>query len=239
MLETKFERQIQAIIQQPDNKTTRRLYWSCQKLGPGTEAEMLTALAFIARNFSSQTAQGAYEVIRFGSGALPEEMISSAVYLQAGHTPEQVSRMAHDGRLPIFDPSSFVDKWSTLALCRIQAHGQAALSYTQRFGHFDPEAAYGSAMAYALEHNCSLSDALWDLTEDLAVAPGRWRGIKILAGRDPELFHALDACFGQCPAVAARITFDADRDAVAVEMNPLWVQLRETQLQSSPGMELR
>ena len=106
MLEAEFNRQIQAIIQQPDNKTTRRFYWSCQKLGPGTEAEMLTALAFIARNFSSQTAQGAYEVIRFGSGALPEEMISSAVYLQAGHTPEQVSRMAHDGRLPIFDPSS-------------------------------------------------------------------------------------------------------------------------------------
>ena len=71
------------------------------------------------------------------------------------------------------------------------------------------------------------------------MAPGRWRGIKILAGRDPELFHALDACFGQCPAVAARITFDADRDAVAIEMNPLWVQLLETQLQPSPGMELR
>ena len=56
MLEAEFNRQIQAIIQQPDNKTTRRFYWSCQKLGPGTEAEMLTALAFIARNFSSQTA---------------------------------------------------------------------------------------------------------------------------------------------------------------------------------------
>ena len=200
---------------------------------------MLTALDFIARNFSRQTAQSAYEVIRFGSGALPEEMVSAAAYLQAGHTPKQVSRMAYDGRLPIFDPSAFVDKWSTLALCRIQAHGQATLSYTQRFGHFDPKGAYSSARAYVQEHNCSLLDALWDLTEDLIVAPGRWRGIKILAGMNPELFHALDTCFGQCPAVAARISFDADQDSVAIEMNPLWVQLRETQLRPSIGMELR
>ena len=239
MLETEFERQIQAIIQQPDDMTTHLLYWSCQRLGMGTEVGMLTALNFIAGNFSRQTAQGTYEIIRFGSGVLPEEMISAAAYLQDGHTPEQVSGMAHDGKLPIFDPSSFVDALSSLGLCTIKTQGRVDLFYTQRFGHFDPGAAYHSTKTYAQEHNCSVSDAMWDLTEELVVAPGRWRGIKVLAGRDSEFFRALDTCFGQCPAIAARITFDADRDAVTVKMNPLWLQLRETQQLETPGMKLK
>ncbi len=60
---------------------------------------MLTALRVVARNFSEETLQSAYEIIQNQNAALPSELFTAAVYLQAGRTPAEVSGLAREGRL--------------------------------------------------------------------------------------------------------------------------------------------
>ena len=50
--------------------------------------------------------------------------------------------------------------------------------------------------------------------------------------------QALSAVFSHCPAVAARLTFDADRSQTEVEYNPLWLELRQKQEPVQGGMHL-
>ena len=44
-------------------------------------------------------------------------------------------------------------------------------------------------------------------------------GQKIMTARWPEMTEALSAIFERCPAVAAHVTFDVERDCVSVKYN--------------------
>ena len=52
---------------------------------------------------------------------------------------------------------------------------------------------------------------------------------KLLVDGNEKMTQVLNACFGHYPAVAARLTFDADQNRVEVEYNPLWLGLRQHQ----------
>lgn len=39
-----------------------------------------------------------------------------------------------------------------------------------------------------------------------------------------DLIRAMESAFAQCPAVAAKITFDTDQREVTVDYNPLWLE---------------
>ena len=47
---------------------------------------------------------------------------------------------------------------------------------------------------------------------------------RILDRRRPSLIRAMEKAFVQCPAVAAKITFDADQREAIVDYNPLWLE---------------
>lgn len=82
-----------------------------------------------------------------------------------------------------------------------------------------------------------MTDALLSLTTDMTLdSNGGAR--KILMSGDPDMSQALSAVFQRCPAVAARLTFDADRSRVEVEYNPLWLELRQKQEPEQSGMQL-
>ncbi len=55
---------------------------------------------------------------------------------------------------------------------------------------------------------------------------------------DPDMTRALSAVFSRCPAVAARLTLDADRGQTSVEYNPLWLELCQKQEPAQGGMQL-
>ena len=50
-------------------------------------------------------------------------------------------------------------------------------------------------------------------------------GQKIMTARWPEMTEALSAIFELCPAVAAHVTFDVERDCVSVKYNFRWENL--------------
>ena len=241
MERTDFEQQINALIPQPDPKTTAELFEFGQELGLEDECfsarALLTSLQFIARNFSERTLQGAYEIISYGSAALPDEMVAAAVYLENGGSPQEVAKMAEAGTLMCFHRPESAEESSPLAVCTVIEDGVPRKFHTLWFGGFDPETALRSAREYAQAHRSSVTDTLLSLTTDMEINPDGGFN-KLLVSRDPDMTQALSAVFSRCPAVAAHLTFDADRSQTEVEYNPLWLELRQKLEPAQSGMQL-
>ena len=198
---------------------------------------LLNSLSCASRHFSAATAQGVYEIIQHGSAALPDEMVAAAVYLENGSTPQAVAEMADAGSLMCFHWPQGVEELSPMAFCVVTEGEQSRSFYTLHFGAFDPDTALRSAQQYAHDRQLSVTDALLSLTTDMALnSNGGAR--KILVSNDPDMTQALSAIFHRCPAVAARLTFDADRSQTMVEYNPLWLELHQQQKPEQGEMQL-
>ena len=241
MERNEFEQWINKLVPQPDPEITTALFEFGQELGQEGECfnvrALLTSLQFIARNFSERTLQGAYELIHYGSAALPGEMVAAAVYLENGNTLQDVAEMADLGMLMCFHCPRDMEELSPLALCVVTEGGHSRCFHTLHFGAFDPDTALRSARQYAHDRQISVTDALLSLTTDM-VLDANGGAKKILVGGDPDMTQALSAVFSRCPAAAARLTFDADRSQTAVEYNPLWLELRQKQGPAQSGMQL-
>jgi len=241
MERTDFEQQLNALIPRPDPETTAELFEFGRELGDTAECfgvqALLTSLQFIARNFDEQTLQSAYEIIRHGFAALPDEMVAAAVYLQNGCTPQHAAEMAEAGVLMCFHQPDSANEPSPLAVCSLVEGGASREFHTLHFGAFDPETALRSAREYAQARHTSVAGALLSLTTDMEVNPdGGYK--KILVSNDPDMTQALSAVFLRCPAVAARLTFDAGRSQTMVEYNPLWLELHQQQKPEQCEMQL-
>ena len=232
MERTDFEQQLNALVPQPDPADTAALFSFGQELSQDGECEgmqeLLDSMSFVSRHFSAATAQGVYEIIRHGSAALPSEMVAAAVYLENGSTPQAVAEMADAGSLMCFHQPESAEEASPLAVCTLIEKSVPHEFHTLHFGGFDPDTALRSAQWYAHNQQISVTDALLVLTTDMALDPSGGTG-KILVGSDPEMTQALFSVFHCCPAVAARLTFDADCGQTSVEYNPLWLELRQQQ----------
>ena len=115
--------------------------------------------------------------------------------------------------------------------------GQSRSFYTLHFGAFDSDTALRTAQQYAHDRQLSVTDALLSLTTDMALnSNGGARNI--LVSNDPDMTQALSAVFQRCPAVAARLTFDAGRSQTMVEYNPLWLELHQQQKPGQGEMQL-
>lgn len=60
---------------------------------------------------------------------------------------------------------------------------------------------------------------------------------RILDRRRPSLIRAMESAFAQCPAVAAKITFDTDQREAIVDYNPLWLERQRLSNPRLGGME--
>lgn len=228
-----FDRQINSLVPQPDPNITADLFEFGQEMGNEFDRDvvqdLLNSLSFISRHFNAETAQRAYELIQY-DGVLPDEMVAAAFHLQSGTSPQDVSRLAKEGQFMCFHWPGNVDELSPLALCTVTEDGQNRSFHTLHFGAFDPDAALRSAQRYACDRQISVTDALLSLTTNMELnSKGGAR--KILVSNDPDMTQTLSAAFGQCAAVSARLTFDADHGQAAVEYNPLWLELRQQQEQ--------
>lgn len=236
-----FEQQISALVPQPDPEITAALFSFGQELGQEDNYDgvrgLLNSLSFVSRHFSAATAQGVYEIIQHGSAALPDEMVAAAVYLENGSTPQAVAEMADAGSLMCFHWPQDVEELSPLALCVVTEGGQSRSFYTLHFGAFDPDTALQSAQQYTHDRKRSVTDALLSLTTDMVLNSNN-SARKILVSIDPDMTQALSAVFLCCPAVAAHLTFDADRSQTMVEYNPLWLELYQQQKLEQSEMQL-
>ena len=231
MERTDFERQINEVIPQPDPKTTAALFAFGQELGQEIDCDgaqdLLNSLHFISRHFSAEITQGAYEIIRYGA-VLPGEMVAAALLMWNNFTPQQAAKLADEGYLIHFYWPGNKEEASPLAVCVIKENGWSRTCHTMRFGQFDPEAALQAAQQYAHDRKISVTDAMLSLTVDMKLKPDD-AAEKILENETPETSDLLASIFFRCAAMAARLTFDADRNRVEVEYNPLWLGLRQHQ----------
>lgn len=243
MERTDFERQINTVVPRPDEDTTAALFALGQDLGEesgyGSTQDILNSLRFISRHFDAEITQGVYEIIQYGS-ALPDEMVAAAFHManDPDCSPQRMAQAAESGGLMCFHIPATAEELSPLAVCTVCENGRSLTGYTTHLGEFDPETALRSAREYAHNRQVSVTDALLSLTVDLELNPdGGAR--KILVSGDPDMTQVLSAVFRRCPAVAARLTFDAGRGQTAVEYNPLWLELRRQQEPAHTGMELK
>ena len=126
---------------------------------------------------------------------------------------------------------------SPLAVCSIRDHGREEKFCTTYFGSFSPGDALHRAVEYAGQHNTTMAYALKYLTADLQVDVDAPSGRRILDQRRPNLIRAMESAFAQCPAVAAKITFDTDQREVTVDYNPLWLERQKMTGPRMGGME--
>ena len=196
--------------------------------------DMLTALRVVARNFSEETLQGAYEIIQHQNAALPSEMFAAAVYLQAGRTPAEVSGLAREGRLMGFFGPERPEEPSRIAACTMVEAGREQRFYTMDFGRFNPQHALKRAITYGRETGISATQAMARFTNGCQPgvlpekAPGRGPRC-ILDGLGSELTEALFQISSACPAVAAHITCNADLGITEVAYYPLWLERSQSQ----------
>ena len=122
MQKKEFIRQLNELVPRPDPVTTEALYRFDRECAESEYIDMLTALRVVARNFSGETLQGAYELIQHQNAALPSEMFAAAVCLQAGRTPAEVSQLAVKGALMGFfgperpeEPSRTAPPWPPIS----------------------------------------------------------------------------------------------------------------------------
>ena len=139
--------------------------------------------------------------------------------------------------LMCFHQPDSANESSPLAVCTVIENGTSREFHTMHFGGFDPETALRTAQEYAQIHRSSVAGALMFLTTDMEIKLGGGYK-KILVSGESDMTKALSAIFRRCPAVAAHLTFDADRGQAEVEYNPLWLELRQKQEPEQGGMQL-
>lgn len=236
MKKEEFEQQIQAMIPQPSPETTADLY----KLGLDIVDEegpqsILAAFDFIARNFDQSVLQSAYEIIRYGSAALPGEMVAAAVFLQNGDTPARMSQRAEQGYLMCFHTPKEMGEVSPLAICTVTEDGKTRDFYSTRFGEFELEEVFSRAKGYAKLQGISVTQALQCAAVDGKIGMELYEGQKLMTARWPEMTKALSDIFERCPAVAAHITFNVDQDRVSVAYNSLWEKSLQSKRRENSG----
>ena len=119
MQKKEFIRQLNELVPRPDPVTTEALYRFDRECAESEYIDMLTALRVVARNFSGETLQGAYELIQHQNAALPSEMFAASVCLQAGRTPAEVSQLAVKCALMGFFGPERPEEPSRIAVCTV------------------------------------------------------------------------------------------------------------------------
>ena len=99
MQKKEFIRQLNELVPRPDPVTTEALYRFDRECAESEYIDMLTALRVVARNFSGETLQGAYELIQVGPHLLQTREDGEAA-LQLVHPAVPLCGMAqpHSGQ---------------------------------------------------------------------------------------------------------------------------------------------
>ena len=234
-----FLRELDKVLPSPDPQLAKRLIEFAEENEIVFYEEYLASLRFVARNFDQDTLASIPKMVDDQNMILPDEMAAAAICVQGGVPVDQVQQMACEGLLMGFFDARVVDNGglSPLAVCSVVEHGREEKFCTTYFGSFSPGDALHRAVEYAGQHNTTTSYALKYLTADLQVDVDAPSGRRILDRRRPSLIRAMESAFAQCPAVAAKVTFDTDQREVTVDYNPLWLERQKMTGPRMGGME--
>ena len=221
-----FRRELDAVLPTPDPQLADRFISFADESELISFEDILAGLRFVARNFEQDILASIPKMIDEQNMILPDEMAAAAICVQGGVPVDQVQQMAYEGLLMgFFDVHRCAEgELSPLVVCSIRDHGREEKFCTAFFGSFSPSDALHRAVDYARQHNTTTAYALEYLTVDMQVDIDAPSGRRILDRRRPSLIRAMESAFAQCPAVAAKITFDTDQREAIVDYNPLWLE---------------
>ena len=230
-----FRRELDAVLPTPDPQLADRFISFVDESELISFEDILAGLRFVAQNFEQNTLASIPKMIDEQNMILPDEMAAAAICVQGGVPVDQVQQMAYEGLfMGFFDVHRAANgELSPLGVCSILDHDREEKFCTSYFGSFSPGDALHRAVEYAGQHNTTTAYALEYLTVDMQVDIDAPSGRRILDQRRPSLIRAMETAFAQCPAVAAKITFDMDQREAIVDYNPLWL---ERQRLSGPRM---
>ena len=230
MQKKEFIRQLNELVPRPDPVTTEALYRFDRECAETEYIDMLTALRVVARNFSEETLQSAYEIIQNQNAALPSELFTAASTFRPG---------AHRQRCPVWPGRAGL--WASLARSgRRSSAGlrPAPLWSPGREQRFYNHGLWALQSAACLEAGHHIRPGNRHIRHPGHGPPHHGStGVCRKARRAPlypgrpgsELTEALFQISSACPAVAAHITCHADLGITEIAYHPLWLERSQSQ----------
>ena len=224
MSDQEFTAHMNGLIPVPSAETNHNLLDLTDGLWFELKEDLYHTFAFISRHFTTETLQNVYDLCGTQKqGVLPWGLIGTAIYLQAGASPQEIGK-AEWKEFQVFSTPESADTVSSLAACTVRENGAETRFYTLHFGQFDPQKLLEKAAAQAGNDGITVTEAMQRIDYDMGMTHVT-ANHSICGPESPlaeKLFHLMDSS----PVIAAHITIDVDSGSIAVKMNPLWEKLR-------------
>lgn len=239
MSEQEFTAHMDGLIPTPSAETNSHLLDLANGLWLEMKEDLYHAFSFVSRHFTTETLQNVYDLCGAKeTGLLPWEIIGAAVYLQTGTPAEEISEAEWKDFVLLPTPET-ADALSPLAVCTVRENGQETQFYTPHFGRSDPQKLLDAAIARARETGTPAVEALQQMDYNLPEEVSHVTANKAVLGPGSRIAEKLSQLMPSSPITAARITMDVDSGIAAVEVNPLWEQLRNERESGPPVQQKR
>ena len=232
MSDQEFTVHMNALIPAPSAEANRNLLDLADALWFGLKEDLYHTFAFISRHFTAETLQNVYDCCETKNhGALPWELIGTAIYLQAGASLPEIGEAEWKEFQVLSTPES-ADTISSLAACTVRENGAETRLYTLHFGQFDPQELLERAAAQARNDGITVTEAMQRIDYDMRMT--HVTAYQSICGPESPLTEKLFRLMDSSPITAAHITIDVDSGSIAVKTNPLWEKLRNEQENKRP-----
>lgn len=233
MSDQEFTDQMNTLIPAPSVEANRNLLDLADALWFGLKEDLYHTFAFISRHFTAETLQNVYDCCETKNhGALPWELIGTAIYLQAGASPQEIGK-AEWKEFQVLDTPESADTISSLAACTVRENGADTRFYTLHFGQFAPQKLLERATAQARNDDITVTEAMQRIGCDMRMT--YVTANQSICGPESPLAEKLFRLMNSSPITAAHITIDVDSGSIAVKTNPLWERLRDEREKDLPA----
>ena len=232
MSDQEFTVHMNALIPTPSVEANRNLLDLADALWFGLKEDLYHTFAFISRHFTAETLQNVYDCCETKNhGALPWELVGTAIYLQAGASPQEIGKAEWKEFRVLSTPES-ADTISSLATCTVRENGAETRLYTLHFEQFDPQKLLERAAVQARNDGITVTEAMQRIDYDMRMT--HVTANQSICGPESPLAEKLFRLMDSSPITAAHITIDVDSGSIVVKMNPLWEKLRDEREKNLP-----
>lgn len=237
MSEQEFTAHMDKLIPTPSVETNSNLLDLANSLWLEMKEDLYHTFSFVSRHFTSETLQNVYDLCGTReAGLLPWEIIGTAIYLQTGTPPEEISKDEWESFVLLPTPET-AGTLSSLATCTVRENGQETQFYTPHFGQIDPQKLLDAAMGRSGKAAITVMEILQQMDYDPSEAESYATANKAILGPESRMAEKLSLLMSSSPITAAHIAIDVDSGSVAIKMNPLWEKLRDERESGPPAQQ--
>ena len=171
MTDQEFTAHMAALIPTPSEEADDSLLDLAHSLWFELKEDLCHTFSFISRHFTPETLQRVYDLCKGkDQGILPWELVGTAIYLQAGTPPQEISKREWKDFQILSTPNA-PDTLSTMGICTVREHGAETRFYTLHFRQFVAQELLDAAAAQAGRADITVPPISW------ASANALWSGL--------------------------------------------------------------